>query len=142
MFDRSDHFIRKKEYHLPDLVPRPRRLALMNLFLHGVEPHVYLGDTVGDPDEGERYDVILTKGKQLVLNVGARITSANQKWMEVPGDEDDRIDILLEFTNKDGNGTGKGLCLRLKAGNSHFTKRKTDGPRFSRSGNSAGWRRG
>ena len=57
-------------------------------------------------------------------NVGARITSANQKWMEVPGDEDDGIDMLVEFTDEDGNGIGKGLCLQLKAGNSHLTKRK------------------
>ena len=35
-----------------DLVPRPRLLALMNLFLHGVEPHIYLGDTIYEPDSG------------------------------------------------------------------------------------------
>jgi len=64
------------------------------------------------------------KGKLLVLDVGARITSANQKWMEVPGDEDDGIDMLVEFTDEDGNGIGKGLCLQLKAGNSHLRKRK------------------
>ena len=29
------------------------------------------------------------------------------------------------FTNEDGNGTGKGLCLQLKAGNSHLTTRPT-----------------
>ena len=28
-------------------------------------------------------------GKLFVLDVGARITSANQKWMEVPGDAGD-----------------------------------------------------
>ncbi len=68
------------------------------------------------------------KGKLLVLDVGARITSANQKWMEVPGDEDDGIDLLVEFTDEEGNGIGnKGLCLQLKAGNSHLTKRKSDG---------------
>ena len=61
VFERSDYFIRKKVYHGQDLVPRPRRLALMNLFLHGVEPHIYPGDTVGDPERGGRYDVILTK---------------------------------------------------------------------------------
>ncbi len=32
-------------------MPRPRRLALMNLFLHGVEPHIYLGDTILRPRE-------------------------------------------------------------------------------------------
>ena len=35
----------------------------MNLFLNDVEPHIYLGDTVGDPDRGERYDVNLTNPK-------------------------------------------------------------------------------
>ena len=50
------------------------------------------------------------KGKLLVLDVAARITSANQKWMEVPGDEDDGSDLLLEFTNEDGNGTD---CVRM-----------------------------
>jgi type I restriction enzyme M protein len=30
-----------------------RRLALMNLFLHGVEPHIALGDTIYEPDRGE-----------------------------------------------------------------------------------------
>ena len=57
------------------------------------------------------------RGKLLVLEVGARITSANQKWMEVPWDEDDGIDMMVEFTDEDGNGIGKGLCLQLKAGN-------------------------
>ena len=67
------------------------------------------------------------KGKLLVLEVGARITSANQKWIEVPGDEDDGIDMLVEFTDEDGNGFGAGLCLQLKAGQSHLTTRKKDG---------------
>lgn len=60
VFDRADYFIRKSVYHGQDLVPRPRRLALMNLFLHGVEPHIALGDTVAEPDRGERFDVVLT----------------------------------------------------------------------------------
>ena len=29
--------------------PRPRRLALMNLYLHDVEPHITLGDTIYEP---------------------------------------------------------------------------------------------
>jgi small GTP-binding protein len=74
-------------------------------------------------------DVQLTtrrKGKLLVLDVGARITSANQKWIEIPQDEDDGIDMIVEFTDEAGNGVGKGLCLQLKAGNSHLTRRKKD----------------
>jgi len=59
--DRSDaKRIRTATYYGQDLVPRPRRLALMNLFLHGVEPHIHLGDTIYEPDRGERYDIVLT----------------------------------------------------------------------------------
>ncbi|MGC9224918.1 MAG: type I restriction-modification system subunit M, partial [Terracidiphilus sp.] len=61
VFDRADaKRIRTKTYFGQDLVARPRRLALMNLYLHGVEPHIYLGDTLYEPDRGERYDVVLT----------------------------------------------------------------------------------
>ena len=52
--------VRTKTYVGQDLVARPRRLALMNLYLHNVEPHIYLGDTIYEPDRGERYDVVLT----------------------------------------------------------------------------------
>ena len=61
VFDRADaKRIRTQTYFGQDLVPRPRRLALMNLYLHGVEPQIYLGDTLYEPDRGERYDVVLT----------------------------------------------------------------------------------
>ena len=52
--------IKESTYYGQDLVARPRRLALMNLFLHGLKPTIYLGDTIYEPDRGERYDVILT----------------------------------------------------------------------------------
>ncbi len=59
--DRKDVLrIKKKTYYGQELVPRPRRLALMNLFLHGLEPQIYLGDSIYEPDRGERYDCILT----------------------------------------------------------------------------------
>lgn len=32
----------------------------MNLYLHGLEPHIHLGDTIYEPDRGERFDCILT----------------------------------------------------------------------------------
>ena len=52
--------IKTKTYYGQDLVPRPRRLALMNLFLHGLETLIYLGDSIYEPDRGERYDCVLT----------------------------------------------------------------------------------
>lgn len=52
--------IKTQTYYGQDLVPRPRRLALMNLYLHGVEPPIYLGDAIHESDRGERYDVVLT----------------------------------------------------------------------------------
>ena len=38
--------------------------------------------------------------------------------MEVPGDEDDGIDMMVEFTDEGGNGIDKDRCLQLKASNS------------------------
>ncbi|MGU4803460.1 SAM-dependent methyltransferase, partial [Escherichia coli] len=47
-------------YFGEELVPRPRRMALMNLYLHGIEPHIKLGDSIAEPPAAERFDVILT----------------------------------------------------------------------------------
>ena len=59
--DRDDaRRIRKSAYHGQDLVARPRRLALMNLYLHNLEPHLKLGDAIYEPPGPERFDVILT----------------------------------------------------------------------------------
>ncbi len=52
--------ILKRTYYGTELVPRPRRLALMNLLLHGIEGRIYLGDTLYEPDKGKRFDVVLT----------------------------------------------------------------------------------
>jgi type I restriction enzyme M protein len=88
VFDRADYFIRKKVYHGQDLVPRPRRLALMNLFLHGVEPHIALGDTIYEPDRGDRFDCVLT-------NPPFGTKGANQA--------PDRDDFTIETSNKQLN---------------------------------------
>ncbi len=64
------------------------------------------------------------KGKLLALEVGARIASADQKSFEIPGTEDEGIDMELEFTDDDSKGTGRRLYLQLKSGNSHLKKRK------------------
>ncbi|MEC4895383.1 MAG: class I SAM-dependent DNA methyltransferase [Oscillatoria sp. PMC 1050.18] len=61
VFDRKEiKRIKKQTYYGQDLVPRPRRLALMNLFLQGLEPKIYLGDAIYEADRSERYDCILT----------------------------------------------------------------------------------
>lgn len=52
--------VKYKVYRGQDLVARPRRLALMNLYLHGIEPDIRLGDTIYEPPSSERFDVILT----------------------------------------------------------------------------------
>ena len=101
VFDRSDaKRIKSKTYFGQDLVPRPRRLALMNLFLHGVEPHIYLGDTIYEPDRGERYDVVLT-------NPPFGTKGANQA--------PDRDDFTIETSNKQLNFVQHVLSV-LKSG--------------------------
>jgi len=71
------------------------------------------------------------KGKLLALEVAARITSADQKCFEIPGVEDEGLDIEVEFTDADGHGTGKRIYLQLKAGNS-YVRRKRDGAEIFR----------
>lgn len=51
--------VRTKTYYGQELVARPRRLALMNLYLHQVEPHISLGDSIYEVPTSERFDVIL-----------------------------------------------------------------------------------
>jgi type I restriction enzyme M protein len=52
--------IRTQTYYGQDLVQRPRRLALMNMYLHLVEPHISLGDSIYDEPTRQRFDVVLT----------------------------------------------------------------------------------
>lgn len=52
--------IRTSTYFGQDLVDRPRRMALMNLYLHNIEPQIALGDTIYEPPSARRFDVILT----------------------------------------------------------------------------------
>lgn len=59
--DRKDiKRIKTATYYGQELVPRPRRLALMNLFLHGLEPKIYLGDSIYESNRSEQYNCILT----------------------------------------------------------------------------------
>lgn len=52
--------IRTGTYFGQELVPRPRRLALMNLYLHQVEPHIAFGDSIYEAPTAMRFDVVLT----------------------------------------------------------------------------------
>jgi type I restriction enzyme M protein len=52
--------IRTATYYGQELVERPRRLALMNMYLHQVEPRIKLGDSIYEAPDGHRYDVVLT----------------------------------------------------------------------------------
>jgi type I restriction enzyme M protein len=53
--------VNTRAYYGQELVARPRRLALMNLLLHGVVPTIKLGDAIYEtPTPDWRFDVILT----------------------------------------------------------------------------------
>jgi type I restriction enzyme M protein len=87
VFDRKDvKRIKTQTYYGQDLVPRPRRLALMNLFLQGLEPTIYLGDAIYEPESGDRFDCILsnppfgTKGaNQLPIRDDFTIETSNKQ---------------------------------------------------------------
>jgi type I restriction enzyme M protein len=60
-FERADaKRIKAKTYFGEELVPRPRRMSLMNLYLHGIGPQIRLGDSIYEPPAPERFDCILT----------------------------------------------------------------------------------
>ncbi len=80
--------IRHATYFGQDLVERPRRLALMNLFLHGLEPEIKLGDAIYEVPSVERFDVVLTNPP-----FGTR--GANQAPL--------REDFTIETSNKQLN---------------------------------------
>ena len=80
--------VRTQTYYGQELVPRPRRLALMNLYLHQVEPHISLGDSLYEPPGSLRYDVVL-------MNPPFGTRGASQ----VP----ERDDFVISTTNKQLN---------------------------------------
>lgn len=80
--------IKTKTYYGQELVLRPRRLALMNLYLHGLQPKIYLGDTIYEPRKSEYYDCILT-------NPPFGTKGANQA--------PERDDFTIETSNKQLN---------------------------------------
>jgi type I restriction enzyme M protein len=92
--------VRCGTYFGQELVPRPRRLALMNLFLHGLEPEIKLGDSIDLPPGERRFDVVLT-------NPPFGNKGANQ----APG----RTDLTIKTSNKQLNFLQHVITL-LKVG--------------------------
>jgi type I restriction enzyme M protein len=80
--------VKRKTYFGTELVARPRRLALMNMFLHGVEPHIELQDAIYNTPGKTKYDVILA-------NPPFGTKGANQA--------PDRDDFTVDTSNKQLN---------------------------------------
>ncbi len=80
--------IRSETYFGQELVARPRRLALMNMYLHQVVPHITLADSIYEVPSAQRYDVILT-------NPPFGTKGANQA--------PDREDFVVQTSNKQLN---------------------------------------
>ncbi|MGY1681988.1 N-6 DNA methylase [Geodermatophilus sp. SYSU D01176] len=80
--------IRTKTYFGTEIDERPRRLALMNLYLHQVEPHISNADSIYEAPSDQRFDVILT-------NPPFGVKGANQA--------PDRDDFVVQTSNKQLN---------------------------------------
>ncbi len=80
--------VKTRTYYGQELVQRPRRLALMNLWLHGVEPHIALGDSIYHDYTGPQFDVVLANPP-----FGTR----------GGGNAPDREDFVVETSNKQLN---------------------------------------
>jgi type I restriction enzyme M protein len=93
--------IRRGTYFGQDLVARPRRLALMNLYLHGLEPEIQLGDSIYEVPDSRRFDVVLT-------NPPFGVKGANQA--------PDREDFTIETSNKQLNFIQHVMTILKKGG--------------------------
>lgn len=93
--------IRTDVYSGNELVARPRRLALMNLYLHGIEDGITLGDTIYTPPPGMRFDCVLT-------NPPFGTKGANQA--------PDRDDFTVSTSNKQLNFVQHILTVLKKGG--------------------------
>ncbi|MDP9357819.1 MAG: type I restriction-modification system subunit M [Chloroflexota bacterium] len=80
--------IKTSTYFGQEIDERPRRLALMNLYLHQVEPHISNTDSIYEAPSSQRYDVVLTNPP-----FGTR--GANQN--------PDREDFVVATSNKQLN---------------------------------------
>lgn len=92
--------IRTSTYFGQEIDERPRRLALMNLYLHQVEPHISNADSIYETPSAQRYDVVLTNPP-----FGTR--GANQS--------PDRDDFVVSTSNKQLNFVQHVLTI-LKPG--------------------------
>ena len=93
--------IKHGTYFGQDLVARPRRLALMNLYLHGLEPEIKLGDSIYEVPDSRRFDVVLT-------NPPFGVKGANQA--------PDREDFTIETSNKQLNFIQHVMTILKKGG--------------------------
>jgi type I restriction enzyme M protein len=93
--------LRSSTYYGTELVARPRRLALMNLYLHNVEPHITLGDAIYSPPPAERFDVVL-------MNPPFGTRGANQA--------PEREDFTVETSNKQLNFLQHVLTILKRGG--------------------------
>ena len=92
--------IKTNTYFGQELVARPRRLALMNMYLHGVETNIKYGDSIYEVPDSQRFDCVLT-------NPPFGTKGANQA--------PDRDDFTVETSNKQLNFVQHVLTI-LKPG--------------------------
>jgi type I restriction enzyme M protein len=93
--------IKRGTYFGQEFVLRPRRLALMNLYLHGLEPEITFGDSIYEVPSSRRYDVVLT-------NPPFGTKGANQ----VP----EREDFVIATSNKQLNFLQHVMTILKKGG--------------------------
>lgn len=89
-----------KTYYGQELVIRPRRMAQMNLYLHGIAPNIKLGDTIYEPLDNKYYSCILTNPP-----------FGNKGASQIP----DRKDFKVKTSNKQLNFVQHVIsCLKDK----------------------------
>ncbi|PRP90667.1 putative type I restriction enzymeP M protein [Enhygromyxa salina] len=93
--------IRTQTYYGQELVTAPRRLGLMNLHVHGIEPTIWLGDAIGSDPPKRDFSVVLTNPP-----FGSRGSESFP----------DRPDFLVETNNKQINFLQHTISILAEGG--------------------------
>ena len=83
----ENEFLLKKTFSGNELVLETKRLAMMNIYLHGIEAGVYYGDSISEgPHVGKKHNVIMTNppfgiksGGVIAVRSDFNITTANKQ---------------------------------------------------------------
>ena len=74
----ENQFLLKKMFSGNEIVMETKRLALMNMFLHGIQAEIYYGDSLAEgPHTGKKHNIIMTNPPFGIKSGGNHVTRSD-----------------------------------------------------------------